>query len=596
MIQETFDSSKTPLNDLLKSIKEGKIQLPDFQRGWVWDDDRIKGLLASIAVSYPIGAVMLLETGNPDVRFKPRPIQSAPNNSIYPDSFILDGQQRLTTLYQTLYSDGIVETRDQKQKTIFRWYYFDIKKSKDPDLDIFDSIISIGKDKLITQNFGRDVIFDLSTQEKEFENLCFPINKALYSTDWFNAFMSYWGYDQEKIKLFQNFQNQILKRFEAYQVPVIKMLKHNPKDAVCQVFEKVNTGGVSLSVFELLTATFAADEFNLREDWEARKKKLKEHDVIKNVGSNELLQAISLLATIEKRQVLLNEGVATENLPAVSCKRKDVLKISLEVYKKWADKVTESIIVAGKLLKKNKIFKDRDIPYSTQIVPLSVIIGRLDQQFENDGTKNKILRWFWCGIFGELYGSANETRFAKDVMEVIDWINGGDEPTTIRDANFSEDRFYTLKTRNSAAYKGIFILQMQNGSIDFKSGDQVEWTNYYDESIDIHHVFPQKWCEDNGVPSDVYNSILNKTPLTAKTNRMIGGKAPSTYLETIRKQAGMDDDRLEKILSSHFISKEKLESDNLEDFMKDRLEKLTVAVEKAMGKPVQKSSNSESND
>lgn len=587
MLIETFDSTKTPLNDLLKSINDGKIQLPDFQRGWVWDDERVKSLIASIAVSYPIGAIMLLETGNPNVRFKPRPIHGASGVG-EPENFILDGQQRLTTLFQTLFSKEAVETRDHKQKDIERWYYFDIKKTLEPDSDIYDSIISISTNKTITQNFGRDIVFDISTQEKEFENLVFPVNLSLNSTDWFNSYMRYWNYDQDKIMLFQKFQSNVLKRFESYQLPVIKMLKHNPKEAVCQVFEKVNTGGVSLSVFELLTATFAADDFNLRDDWEKRRKIFKKYDVISNLGSNELLQAISLFSTIDRKEKQIAEGRSIETLSAVSCKKKDVLKIDLDTYKKWADVATNAFVEASKLLMKIKVFKSRDLPYSTQLVPLSVIIGRLGDFANSDGVRQKIIRWYWNGILGELYGGANETRFAKDVIEVVEWINGGDEPSTIRDAYFTDDRLWSLRTRNSAAYKGIFILQMQKGAKDFRSGDDVEWTNYYDEAIDIHHIFPQKWCIDNKISPDIYNSIINKAPLTAKTNRIIGGDAPSLYLETIKKRSHIEDERLEEILASHLINKETLEADDFETFLDERKEKLINLIETATGKPVQR--------
>ncbi|WP_424492729.1 GmrSD restriction endonuclease domain-containing protein [Salinimicrobium sp. GXAS 041] len=595
MIQETFDSSKSPLNDILKSINDGKIQLPDFQRGWVWDDERVKGLIASIGVSYPIGAIMLLETGNPDVRFKPRAIHGADSNG-YPESFILDGQQRLTTLFQTLYSSLVVDTKDHKQKAIKRWYYFDIKQALNPNGDMFDAILSIPEEKKITRNFGRDIILDLSTAEKEYENLMFPVNQVLNSTEWLNGYMEYWNYDKERIKTFQNFQGNVIKRFESYQLPVIKMLKHNPKDAVCQVFEKVNTGGVSLTVFELLTATFAADEFNLREDWEKRQKIFQQHDVICNLSSNELLQAITLFASINRKEEAAKRGVTPENLPAVTCKKKDVLKLDLETYKKWVSIATQAFVEAGKMLKKNKIFKSRDLPYSTQLVPLSVIIGRLENELSNDGVKQKIMRWYWNGILGELYGGANETRFAKDAVEVVDWIKGGEEPTTIKDAYFAEDRLWTLRTRNSAAYKGIFVLQMQNGAKDFKSGDEVEWTNYYDEAIDVHHIFPQKWCEENGIKPATYNSILNKTPLTARTNRMIGGRAPSVYLATVKKQGQIDDKRLQEILRSHFVNKQLLEKDSFDDFLNDRKESIIYAVEKATGKTVQRNQVTESNE
>lgn len=254
---------------------------------------------------------MLLETGNPDVRFKPRPIRGAELNG-YPDFFILDGQQRLTTLYQTLYTSKIVNTKDSKRKQINRWYYFDIKKALNSEMDILDAILSLPANKKITRDFGREILFNCETEELEFENLVFPVNKLLNGTDdWFNGFMSFWSYDREKIEIFQKFRKLIVKRFETYQLPVIKMYKHNPKEAVCQVFEKVNTGGVTLNVFELLTATFAADEFNLREDWEKRQLIFKKYDVIRNLDSSEFLQAISLYSTIERRQNAINNGVKT---------------------------------------------------------------------------------------------------------------------------------------------------------------------------------------------------------------------------------------------------------------------------------------------
>lgn len=102
MARVEFDSTKTPLDDLLKQARDGKIQLPDFQRGWVWDDEGLRGLLASISRSFPVGALMTLQSGG-EVRFKPRLIEGAPaeNASVEPEALLLDGQQRITSLYQT---------------------------------------------------------------------------------------------------------------------------------------------------------------------------------------------------------------------------------------------------------------------------------------------------------------------------------------------------------------------------------------------------------------------------------------------------------------------------------------------------------------
>src|SRR5690242_15481560 len=97
----TFYSTKDSLQSMLHDIGEGKIQLPDFQRNWVWDDEHIKGIVASVSLSYPIGSVMMLETGNENVRFKPRLLEGVSlRGTRRPEKLILDGQQRLTSLFQ----------------------------------------------------------------------------------------------------------------------------------------------------------------------------------------------------------------------------------------------------------------------------------------------------------------------------------------------------------------------------------------------------------------------------------------------------------------------------------------------------------------
>ncbi len=123
-----FDSSKEYLNDILKKVIKGKLQLPDFQRGWVWDNSHIKSLLVSISRSFPVGAVMLLETGG-DVKFQVRPVENVDlkNKDIQPEELILDGQQRLTSLTQVLMLDKPVKTFDEKGRLIKRFYYIDIE-------------------------------------------------------------------------------------------------------------------------------------------------------------------------------------------------------------------------------------------------------------------------------------------------------------------------------------------------------------------------------------------------------------------------------------------------------------------------------------
>ena len=116
------------ITDLMAMIHSGKTQLPDFQRGWVWEDNRIKALIASITNGYPVGAAMFLEYGNENIRFKYRVIEGAPLSNVVPSELILDGQQRLTSIYTALYGNEAVNTRTDKGQNIKRFYYIDMER------------------------------------------------------------------------------------------------------------------------------------------------------------------------------------------------------------------------------------------------------------------------------------------------------------------------------------------------------------------------------------------------------------------------------------------------------------------------------------
>jgi len=218
---------------------------------------------------------------------------------------------------------------------------------------------------------------------------------------------------------------------------------------------------------------------------------------------------------------------------------------------------------------------------------MSAILAVLGDKIDNLGYKKKLMQWFWCGVFGELYGSANETRYALDLPQVVNWIeNNGSIPKTIYDANFSPSRLHTLRTRNSAAYKGIYALLMDDETKDWLSATKIDFSTYFSESIDIHHIFPVAWCVKNGISKDDYNCIVNKTPLSARTNRIIGGDAPSKYLVRLQKQAGVSEKEFQDILKSHVLSPEFLYADDFVSFFNDRKEKILQRIEKSMNKPI----------
>jgi hypothetical protein len=200
--------------------------------------------------------------------------------------------------------------------------------------------------------------------------------------------------------------------------------------------------------------------------------------------------------------------------------------------------------------------------------------------------KGQLARWYWCGVFGELYSGASETRFAYDITDVLAWVDGGEVPRTVREASFVPTRLLSMQTRLSAAYKGVMAQLMQAGSRDFKSGDAIELTNFFEEAVDIHHIFPKSYCEKQGFDRNLWNSVVNKGPLTARTNRIIGGHRPSSYLSSLERNHAMTPPRLDTILESHLVRPTLLRGDDFQNFIRDRAGSLLDLIAAAMGKPV----------
>jgi len=589
-----FDSTKLSLGKILDEIVEGKIQLPDFQRGWIWDDDHIRDLLVSIARSFPIGSIMLLQAGG-EARFQIRPIEGVdlPNNANAAEHLILDGQQRLTSLTQVLKLRRPVKTRDTKKKEVELFYYFDIEKALQDGAGLREALIGVDRTRMKRTNFGRNIVLDLGTPEKEFERFCFPCNQILNSDQWEEGLMAF---DPTRFARYMAFRQQILSKYREYLVPIIELKKENGKEAVCLVFEKVNTGGVSLSVFELVTASYAADGFNLRDDWygspskgmQGRSKKFAKRPLLKEVEPTEFLQVISLLHTYRLRRQELSRGITGKELRPVSAKREHVLEMPLAAYGHWADRLTNGFFEVDRFLRQEGFHNPGFLPYRTQLIPLAAVMVHLGERWLEPVIKGKLQRWFWSGVLGELYGGAVETRIALDFQDLLTWIfqPGAPEPKTIIDAGFQASRLDTLRTRTSAAYRGIYVLLQREGSQDFFWKVRMMDLDRDDRQIDIHHIFPKSWCSQRGISPSVFNSIINKTPISYRANRMIGGNAPSAYLETLRAhpQVQLSESDQDAILRTHLIEPPLLRTDNFDAFYAARRKSLLDIIEKAMGK------------
>ncbi|MFP4622204.1 MAG: DUF262 domain-containing protein [Bacteroidales bacterium] len=591
-----FYTAKEDLNELLKNVDKGELQLPEFQRDFVWNDEDVRNLIASVAKGFPIGALLTLESGG-NVQFKPRLLTGVDPVNKKPTEYLLDGQQRMTSLYQATFKEKPVRTKSTSGKIIERYYYLDIRKAVEEDRSFEEIIIGVPGDKKIRSNFGKTILLDLSTQEDEFEKDLFPLNKIFDNRNWFYDWRDYWRDKERDVNdLEQKFvRDGIVDTINRYEMPIIKLKKENTREAICLVFEKVNVGGKKLDAFELITAIYASDNFNLREDWRGNPKTNKigrrdriigtkhKFNVLTKLASTDFLQACTLLHTREKRLNKAKEGYKGKDLPKVSCTRDALLALPLEAYNKYADIVEQGFRETGAFLNEQKIVWHKDVPYPPLIVGLAAAFAILGKKERSAADKEKLAKWFWSVTLGELYGSTTESRLARDVPELVDWIkNNGNIPRSLNEALFQQNRLKSLRSRQSAAYKGIHALIMKQGCRDFISGREADIMTYYDDKIDIHHIFPVDWCKKEGIDPKIFNSIINKTPLSAQSNKSIGSKAPSKYLKTIEDKHGLSQAQLDSILKSHLIEPEYLRNDNFDSFFNDRMEKLANLISNTM--------------
>jgi len=605
MAGAAFKTNPHDLHELLKDCHHGRIQLPDFQRSWVWDEDRIKALVASVSRAFPIGALMTLETGG-EVEFKPRSVEGAPLAAAQgkAQALLLDGQQRMTSLYQVAFRDEVVHTLTARGRPVDRVFYIDMLKAMDDTVDREEAILAIPGSKIIATDFGRTKLLDLSTRKHEFDQLMFPVSMVFRWDDWQKEFIDHAmtkGDFQEKWGVIAAFKKGVLDNFIGYQVPVITLGAGTSKEAVCTVFEKVNTGGKPLDAFELVTAMYAADGHELRRDWfgkegeKGRQNRLatamrsagQEVGIVAGVSNTDFLQAVSLFHTRERRQQSALEGRQGKELPAVACTRAALLNLPLSAYLKFQDQVEAGFVQAARFLHTLSVFRLFDLPYQSQVVPLAAILADIGDGWFHEANRTKLAQWYWSGVFGELYGSATESRMARDFVEVPAWLKGGDVPSTVRDGVFRADRLDTMRMRLSAAYKGVNALLMKEGARDFRSGQRFDQTIFFGENVDIHHIFPKQWCEENGIKPAVYDSIVNKTPLGFKTNRAIGGVAPSTYLKQLATGNAdtppVDPNKLDDFIRSHFVDPALLRSDSFNAFMQVRKAALLRLIREVTG-------------
>lgn len=548
------DTNPRALKELLGEIHSRTSVLPDFQRDFVWEPGATQELIVSIANAYPAGSILRVR----DTRrvFACREFEGAPALNGTPHTFlVLDGQQRLTSLYQAFY--GVGEHR----------YFLDLSKLL-AGMDFEEAIFHL---RAQTRYVRKLQEFDYQATER-----VLPLSVLKGGAGQFGGWTRKVARrlkDQERIALedaLDAIEERWIKTIDDYHFPVVTLSDQVEPDALCTIFETLNRTGVKLSVFELLTARFWPHGINLRQLWDQA---LADHPVVGafEVDPYYMLQAIALAG----RQ-------------APSCKRGDVLNLEAVDINTWWPKVAAAMRLALDIVRDDcRVVLPKWLPYQTMIAPMAASLARAGMPAGAiaGAQREKLKRWFWCAALGQAYESTPNTQSAKDVASLVEWLNGGAEPDTVSEFRFDPKALRDITPRQRAVYRAVICLILANGARDFHSQAVITGKLIEAEGIDDHHLFPANFLKKK---KDIDSArrrdcVLNRTLIDRTTNQMISDRAPSDYLAEIRHTPGFP---FKAVLDSHCLpsgADSPFWNDDYEDFLEWRQQRLWREIQKSTG-------------
>ncbi len=550
------DTNPRELKELLADINNRNSVLPDFQRDFVWDPWATQELVVSIANNFPAGS--LLRVRDRERVFAVREFEGAPPIDGQTHTFlVLDGQQRLTSLYQAFYGVG-----DHR-------YYLNLRKL----LDGFDF-----EEAIFHLRATAKKATELESADNQANLLVVPLSVLKEGDAGFTRWTRMAARrlkDEARIKLedeLTDVEEKWIKTIDDYKFPVVTLSESTTADALCTIFETLNRTGVKLTVFELLTARFWKDGIKLRDEWLAAKERY------------------PIIADFDVDPYYLLQAIALVSRTAPSCKKSDVLAITAADFSEWWPRVVEGLALGLRILRDDcRVMLPKWLPYATMLVPLAAVLARAGTptSAEAGAQREKLRRWFWCSVFGQAYENAPNSQSAKDVTELHAWFAGGPPPDTITGFRFDPNTLREVGPRQRAIYRGTIclILGADTGTLDFYSQAPITSRLMSEESIDDHHIFPDDFlAKIKGVTNKRHRDcVVNRTLIDKKTNIRISNRAPSDYLAEIRNTPGFDFDA---VLRSHLLPTGDASPfwiDDFEAFLNWRQERLWQEVKRATG-------------
>lgn len=565
MAKELFENSDISIQNLLKQVEEGSLQLPNFQRDFVWPENKQKDLLTSIQKSFPTGSLLLMAVDSqPQLAF--RPIKFFEIKNEQPKLLVLDGQQRVSSLAY-IFS----EKHNRDKRAFFNLRRLFSSKAKPGEVDLSDeNIVEIRKFN------PKEDCFASILKSKELLPCSAVINSNL-KADLLGAFRDELRKKGKSENSFLHFLDRLEPYFEPflnYRFPSIKIFAEADLEVVSTIFTKLNTQGQRLSAFDLCVAKYfkeSGGKWQLKEFLEKEKESDPRLAIVDDDGTN-FLQAIALNANVEHKKASLVKHLGFEQIqdhkPMVLESLKEMGKFFMEVFK------CEDI---------------RDIPYDATIPPLTLVFKNWTSKpvAKRSVIQKRIEKWLIVSSLKRRYTEGTDVTQKQDKEHTVPWVlseASAPEPSSLKEPWILDEEFIKSST---GSRKTILVQILKKSSVsDFISGNTPS---------EVHHIFPKKYLTEKKIHPELVNSIFNLTLISKQTNASIGGKQPSKYisediLPALRKankeNKTESEKRLKNTLTKHFIDEKaykKLLENDYQGFLKARARAFGNSLKKDYG-------------
>ncbi|MBC8727044.1 DUF262 domain-containing protein [Paraburkholderia sp. UCT2] len=472
------------IRKMLDAVVSGEIRIPAFQRGFVWEMDRVAYLLDSIYKGYPFGSLLFWRTKQQLTTERSLGTFTLPVPQVdYPIDYVLDGQQRLTSIFTVFQTELVAEVNPD-------WadIYFDLDASDNAQDSVFVAI-SEGDEIDKSRYFPMNVLFDSVKYRASTEHL-----------------------KPEQIALVDRLQ----EKFKEVSIPV-QVLKSEDRSIVAIVFERINHLGVALDTLQLLSAWTWSDDFDLLEKFKELREELSDFGFA-GVGDDAdlVLSCVAGILTGEPGPEKLLELNGAEVRAQFSTVENGI-RGAIDFLR------TQLKVVHLKLL-----------PYPSMLVPLAVFFAEPDGKEVVYGgqTYQTIKRWFWRTCFSARYTSQTRKTTINDIEQMVKLKAG--QPNTLDNIDVVvKPEFFQSSFRVGAAATKTFVLLLANNDPrSLLSGKNIELDKVlqrYNRS-EFHHIYPRAFLREINVPDTQINVLGNFCFLSAAENKNIGRKRPSAYL------------------------------------------------------------------